>query len=73
MRACRWLTVLALPALAALACVPTSEHEPAGFQMWESPQTNPMAMTADGKLSAGGTIHTEMRGRWVGASCQGKG
>ena len=48
MRACRWLTVLALPALAALACVPTSEHEPAGFQMWESPQTNPMAMTADG-------------------------
>ena len=36
-----------------------------------SPQE--VAMTADGKLSTGGTIHTEMRGRWVGATCQGKG
>lgn len=48
MRARRWLSILALPSLLSAACVPTSEHEPAGFQVWESPQTHPMARTADG-------------------------
>jgi YVTN family beta-propeller protein len=48
MRARRWLYVLVLGALGPLGCLPTSDNEPAGFQVWESPQTNPIAITPDG-------------------------
>jgi DNA-binding beta-propeller fold protein YncE len=47
MRTRSWLPFLALTSIVAAACVP-SEHEPPGFQVWESPQTHPMALTPDG-------------------------
>jgi len=48
MRARPTLPTLLLAALATTACVPENEHEATGFQVWESPQTQPLALSPDG-------------------------